>query len=98
MGQDPPRMHISYQQKFIYTLAFKVGDWFLFKRYIVIKIYGCEIEPYQLPVYIPPRLFSLEYCRQRLATDQLHFISKSKRASFSLPAEFSSFIIKNNNY
>jgi hypothetical protein len=45
-------------------------------------------------MYITPRLFSLEYCRQRLASNHLLLFSKSKRASFNLPGEFSSFLIK----
>jgi hypothetical protein len=72
-----------------------VGDWFLFKYFTLIRIYGFEDQPYQFPIYISPRLFSLEFCKQRLITDHFHFISKSKKDYFSLPAEFSSFLIKN---
>jgi hypothetical protein len=95
MEQEPPRMLVTYQEKLHLNPDIKVGDWFLFKRYIVIRIYGYGVEPCQLHVYIPPLLFALEYYGKRLATNKLHFISKSKKPSFNLRATFSSFIIKN---
>jgi hypothetical protein len=54
MGHDPPRMPVSYQQKLQLHPSLRVGDWFLFKEFTVIRIYGFELEPYQLPIYIPP--------------------------------------------
>jgi hypothetical protein len=94
MGHDPPRMYVSYQQKLQLQPSLRVGDWFLFKVFTVIRIYGFELEPYQLPIYIPPRLFSLEYCRKILMADELLSLSKSKNDSFSLLAKVSSFLIK----
>jgi hypothetical protein len=79
MGHEPPRMPFSYQQKLQLHPFLRVGDWFFFKEFTIIRIYGFELEPYQLPIYIPTRLFSLKYCRQILMIDQLHFISREKR-------------------
>jgi hypothetical protein len=79
MGHEPPRISVSYQQKLQLHPSLRIGDWFLFNEFTVIRIYGFELEPYQLPIYIPPRLFSLEYCRQRLMIDQLYFVSKKKK-------------------
>jgi len=98
MGHGPPRMPVSYQQKLQMHPSLRVGDWFILKEFIVIRIYVFELEPYQLPIYIPPILFSLEYCRQILMTDQFHFVSKNKKSYFSLPAEVSSFLIKSRSY
>jgi len=73
-------MLISYKQKSQLNPTVKVGDWFLFKYFTLIRIYGgFEDQPYQFLVYIDPRLFSLEFCRQRLITDHWHFISKRKK-------------------
>jgi hypothetical protein len=94
MGQEPPQMSATYQHKLHLHPILRVGDWFILKSYIVIRIYDCEIDPYELPMYIPPHLFALKFCRQRLVVDQLHFVSKSKNVSFCLPAEPSSFLIK----
>ena len=37
-----------------------VGDWFFFKDYIVIGVYGFEGEPFRLPKFTSRRLFALE--------------------------------------
>jgi len=94
MGHEPQRMSISYQKKLQLHPYLKIGDWFLFKYFIVIIIYGFKLEPYQLPIYIPPRLFAIEYRRQRLINYQLHFVSKKKIVYISLPGEVSCFFIK----
>jgi hypothetical protein len=41
----------------------KTGDWYLYKDYTKIKVYGCDLAPYKLPKYLPVRIFSLEYIR-----------------------------------
>jgi hypothetical protein len=60
----------------------------------VIRIYGCELEPYQLPIYILLHLFALEFCRERLVVDQLHFVSKSKKDSLFYLLIFHLFLLK----
>jgi hypothetical protein len=45
-----------------------------------IRVYVSEAPPYQLPVLLTMRVFSLEHIRQRLESDQLHFVSKKKRS------------------
>ena len=46
-----------------------IGYWFLFKNYIVIRVYGPKEKPYKLPVFLTPRIFALEVLRQRLHSD-----------------------------
>jgi hypothetical protein len=53
-----------------------IGHWFLYQDYTVIRIYGFEEQPYRLPTFLTPRIFSLEVLRQRLHSDELHFSSK----------------------
>jgi hypothetical protein len=76
MGHDPPRMPVSYQQKLQLHPSLRVGDCFIFKEFTIVIFFGFELEPYQLPIYIPTIFFALEYCRQRLMIDQLHFFLK----------------------
>ena len=38
-----------------------VGDWFLYKEFIVLRVYGFEDEPYRLPIFIPKIIFVLEF-------------------------------------
>ena len=34
-----------------------VGDWFLYKDFTVLRVYGFEDEPYRLPVFLTKRVF-----------------------------------------
>ena len=40
-----------------------VGDWFLYKDFTVLKVYGFEDEPYKLPVFLTKTIFVLEFLR-----------------------------------
>ena len=44
----------------------RVGDWFLYKDFTVLRIYGFIGEPYRLPAFLTPKIFALEYMRQRV--------------------------------
>ena len=61
-------------------------------NYIEIRIYGCELSPYKLPRYVPMRVFSLEYIRQMINMDDLHFVSGKRKAQFKLKESIESFI------
>ena len=41
----------------------KVGDWFLFDDYADIGLYGEEVALYRLPIFVPMRLFSIEFIK-----------------------------------
>ena len=43
----------------------RVGGWFLYKDSTVLRIYGFTGEPYKLPAFLTPRIFALEFMRQR---------------------------------
>jgi hypothetical protein len=36
-------------------------------------VYGCEFPPYRLPKYLPIRIFSLEYIKKMVNSDDIHF-------------------------
>ena len=44
----------------------RVGYWFLYKDFTVLRIYGFTGEPYRLPTFLTPIIFALEFMRQRL--------------------------------
>jgi len=56
------------------------GDWYLYQNYTKIRVYGCELPPYKLPKYLPIITFSLEYIRQRLNADEVHFVAVKKKS------------------
>ena len=58
----------------------KTGNWYLYQNYIEIKVYGCELAPYKLPKYLPMRIFALEYIRQMLNSDDIHFVVEKKKS------------------
>jgi len=43
MGHEPLRMFVSYQQTLQLHPSMRVGDWFLFKEFTIIRIYGFEL-------------------------------------------------------
>jgi len=40
-----------------------VGDWFCYKEFTVMRIYGYQGEPYKLPIFLTRRIFVPEYLR-----------------------------------
>lgn len=63
------------------------GDWYLYQNYIEIKVYGCELSPYKLLKYLPIKIFSLEYIRQRLNANEVHLVAANKKSQFKLKAQ-----------
>jgi len=46
-----------------------------------------------LPVFVPIRIFALEYIKQMMNMDDLCFVSRKKKAQFKLKAKIGPFII-----
>jgi hypothetical protein len=70
----------------------RVGDWYLFENYTETRVYGSELRPFLLSTFLTPRIFSLEFIRQRLNYDEIHFLSRKYKASFKLKKEVGPFI------
>ena len=51
----------------------RIGDWFLYKYFTVLRVYGFTREPYKLHVFLTPRIFALEFMRQILCVEEEHF-------------------------
>ena len=73
----------------------KIGDWFLYKDFIVLRVYGFTGEPYRLPVFLTPRIFALEFMRQRLCVEEEHFGAFKKYSNVKFPLKVGPFIFKN---
>ena len=63
----------------------RVGDWFLYKDFTVLRIYGFTGEPYRLPAFITSRIFALEYMRQRVHAEEEHFGASKKSSNIKFP-------------
>lgn len=46
-----------------------------------------------MPVVVTMRFFSLEFIMQNMNMDEIHFISKNKKAQFKLKAQSGPFIV-----
>ena len=47
----------------------RIGDWFLLEEHTIILLYGFIHNPYILPAFLTPRVFSLELIRQKLIVE-----------------------------
>jgi hypothetical protein len=69
-----------------------MGDWYLYQDHTEIRVYGCELDPYKLPKYLPVRIFALEYIRQMINSDDIHFVSLKKKQQLRIKGQIGSFI------
>ena len=60
-----------------------------------MRIYEAEVNPYRLPIYLTPRIFTFVVLRQRFNSNFIHFSSKNQVASFKLPVTIGPFTVKN---
>jgi len=47
----------------------KVGEWVLFMHSTMIWVYGFHESPYLLPIFLTPRVLSLEFIRQIIISE-----------------------------
>ena len=55
-----PKASKQLKKKLQLSLETRIGDWYLFENRIVIKLYGFEDEPFLLPSFFTPKIYSLE--------------------------------------
>ena len=73
----------------------RVGDWFLYKDFTVLRVYGFTREPYRLPIFLTPRTFALKFMRQILYAEEDHFGAFKKSSNIKFPLKVGPFIFKN---
>jgi hypothetical protein len=76
------------------NLENRVGDWVLFIHSIVVWVYGCHEFPYIFPIFLTPKVFSLEFIRQRIISETEHFLKLHKASNLKFPLIIGSFIVK----
>ena len=94
LNGSPPRCFLPKAQEFFHLgNNCKYGDWFVFDEYYEIRLYGASVESYTLPNFVPMRLFALEFIRQSLNVDQVHFVPMEKGHMYKLPMVVGHFIV-----
>jgi hypothetical protein len=94
-GWKEPRINEEIQRILHLSDLAKIGDWYLYKDHTEIRVYGCELAPYKLPKYFPVRIFSLEYIRQMINSDDIHFVAFKKKQQLRIKGQIGSFICNN---
>jgi hypothetical protein len=74
-----PRINEEVQRIFHVSDLAKIGDWYLYQNHTEIRVYGCDLPLYNLPKYLPIRIFSLEYIRQMINSDEIHFVAFKRK-------------------
>jgi hypothetical protein len=78
-GRHEPRINDEFQRILHLSDNTKTEDWYLYQNHTKIRVYGCELASYKLPKYLPVRIFALEYIRQIMNSDDIHFVSLKKK-------------------
>ena len=91
-GTPPPRINPEIRRFLHLNINHQVGDWYFYQNHTDIRIYGCELDPYKLPKYLPMRLFSLEYYRHIINSDEVNFVKAKKKAQLKIKDQLGPFI------
>jgi hypothetical protein len=91
-GRPEPRINDEVQRILHISDKTKMGDWYLYQDYTKIIVYRCELAPYKLPKYLLVRIFSLEYIRQIINSDDIHFASLKKKQHLIIKGQIEFFI------
>ena len=78
-----------------FSLDRRIGDWFLLKEHTIIRLYGFVHETYIMPTLLTPRIFSLEFIRQKINVENEYLLSFRKASEIKFPLKVGPFIIKN---
>ena len=91
-GRPEPRINDEVQRFMHLSDNTKTGDWYLYQNHTEIRVFECELAPYKLPKYVPVRIFVLEYIRQIMNSDDIHFVSLKKKQQLRIKGQIGSFI------
>jgi len=83
IGSPPPRISPEIKGVLQLSKQTKVDDWYLYQNHIEVRVYVCMLAPYKLPIYLPMRLFSLEY---------YNFVNSKKKVYFKIKDQLGPFI------
>jgi hypothetical protein len=60
----------------------------------MIWVYGFHESPYMLPVFLTPKIFALEFIRQRIIFKIENFINLHRASNIKFPFVIGSFVVK----
>lgn len=92
-GTLPPTFLPKAQEFLQLSKDVRCGDWFIFEEHVEIRLYGASVKPYRLPKFVPMRLFALEFMKESLNVDQVHFVPMKKGYFFKFPKAVGPFIM-----
>lgn len=92
-GSSMPRINDELKL-LLQNLVENTGDWFCFKDYVVIRVYGFEGEPFKLPRFTSRRLFVLEFMRQKLNVENDNFLKNKKSSTMRFNYTLEPFVVK----
>jgi hypothetical protein len=61
----------------------------------MIWVYGYQEGPHILPVFLTPKIFVLEFIRQRIISDTEHFLKTHKASNLKSPFIVGPFVVNN---
>jgi hypothetical protein len=70
------------------------GDWFLYRDFTVLRIYGFTDAPYKLPAFFTSRIFASEFIRQRLYVEGEHLLKHKKVCGIKFNYIVHLFVVK----
>jgi len=93
MSNTPlPRINEEIVKELQFIDQVATRDWYCYQNYTEIRVFGCELPPYKLPKYIPVRIFALQYLKQRLNENEVHFVAAKRKSQFKLKTQVGPFI------
>jgi hypothetical protein len=96
-GSDPSRVLEEMKILLQPSLENMMGDWMLFTRSTMIWVYRCQEVPHLLLVILTPRIFALEFIRQRVILETEHFLKSHKASNLKFPFMVGPFVVKRNS-
>jgi hypothetical protein len=92
-NQVPPRIFPRCKKLLQLSSDKRLEDYYIFEHYTEIRVYGFQLSPFHLHVFLTPGIFSLEYVRQILNSDEIHFVPNKYKVTFKLKNEVGNFIV-----
>jgi hypothetical protein len=93
-GSDLPRVLEEMKSSLQPSPENMMGDWMFFTQSTVIWVYGCQEGPHLLPVFLTPRIFALEFIRQRVISETEHFLKAHKASNLKFSFVVGPFVVK----
>lgn len=94
-SKTQPRISQEIKRVLLFSNNNKLGDWYLHQNHSKMRVYGCQLAPYKLPKYLPVRIFSLEYFKKIINSDEVNFLTVRKKTQFKIKNQLGPFICNN---